>query len=280
MSDSEQTQEPESKVPSPTEFFLKTSLYASFPLKNEEDHERAARIINLKYNDTMDGYCLRCKDQTVFRNSAISLGTKKWPRDKQAGVFDISIECARARHLIRFIIMVWDNGFCKIGQYPSLADIAIGEMGRYAKLLDGSQASEFTRAIGLYAHGVGIGSYVYLRRIFEGLIKQAKETAIASGEKIDEQFETARMDDKIGMLEHHLPEVLVENKSIYGVLSSGMHELSEEECLRYFPVIKNGIVMILEEALERKRKEELRDKLRSDIGKITGEVRTKRSGGT
>ena len=36
---------------------------------------------------------------------------------------------------------------------------------------------EFTKAIGLAANGVGIGSFVYLRRIFENLVFQAFDEA-------------------------------------------------------------------------------------------------------
>jgi hypothetical protein len=36
---------------------------------------------------------------------------------------------------------------------------------------------EFGKAVGLGAHGVGIGAVVYLRRIIESLIEEAHQTA-------------------------------------------------------------------------------------------------------
>lgn len=52
------------------------------------------------------------------------------------------------------------------------------------------------------------------------------------------------------MLAHRLPEFLVENKSMYGILSKGIHELSEQECLEAFPIVKLGIEIILDANLE------------------------------
>lgn len=102
---------------------------------------------------------------------------------------------------------------------------------------------ELGTAIGLFASGVGAGSYVYLRRILERLIYQAKATA---GDSIDdEKFKQARMAERITMLEGYLPEVLIKNTTIYGILSKGIHELSEEDCRKYFPVVKECIYQIL-----------------------------------
>lgn len=60
-----------------------------------------------------------------------------------------------------------------------------------------------------------------------------------------------------------MPEVLVANKNIYGIVSKGIHELSEEECREMFPYIKAGIELILDSLLaekERKSKEKIFEK--------------------
>ena len=61
----------------------------------------------------------------------------------------------------------------KIGQWPSVADFQIPQAEKYRKILGEEQYKELTRGISLAAHGVGIGSYVYLRRVFENLIEEA-----------------------------------------------------------------------------------------------------------
>ena len=52
--------------------------------------------------------------------------------------------------------------------------------------------------LGLYASGIGAGAYVYLRRIFESLLEQAKGKA---GDAIDiKAFNNAHVGEKITML--------------------------------------------------------------------------------
>lgn len=148
------------------------------------------------------------------------------------------------KHHLDFTVLVNDNSFMKIGQFPSIADITFPELDDYRHVLSKQDRRELGTAIGLFANGVGAGSYVYLRRILERLVYQAKDNA---GDKIDnDSFENAKVADRIKMLEGYLPDILVQNTTIYGILSKGIHELSEEECLNYFPVVKECIFQILE----------------------------------
>lgn len=62
------------------------------------------------------------------------------------------------------------------------------------------------------------------------------------------------MDEKIEILSEFLPDFLVEHKHLYGILSKGVHELSEEECLENFDIVKTGIELILDEVIEKKKK--------------------------
>lgn len=70
----------------------------------------------------------------------------------------------------------------KVGQYPSVADIAIAQIQQYSKVLSRKYMRDFTMAIGLAANGVGTGSFVYLRRIFEHLVDEIAKNAISDGE--------------------------------------------------------------------------------------------------
>lgn len=146
-------------------------------------------------------------------------------------------------HHLDYIVLATDNSMMKIGQYPSIADMTFPELDAYKHVISKEDRKELGTAIGLYASGVGAGSYVYLRRILERLVYQAKE---ATADAIDnEMFEQARVAEKIKMLEGYLPDILVKNTTIYGILSKGIHELSEEECRKHFPVVKECIYQIL-----------------------------------
>ena len=154
-----------------------------------------------------------------------------------------------------FIFNIQEKKIMKIGQYPSMADIAIAEIQDYRKILGDEQFKELSRAIGLISHGVGIGAFIYLRRIFESLIDDAHN--IAKGKKgLDEkEYNKGRMEEKIKLLgKAYLPSFLVDNWQLYSILSKGIHELSEEDCLSSFPVVKGGIELILDEKIREKKR--------------------------
>ena len=81
----------------------------------------------------------------------------------------------------------------------------------------------------------------------------------------EDDFKVLRMVEKIEFLKNHLPAFLVQNKKLYGILSLGIHELEEQQCLSFFEVIRLSAVIILDE--DKKKKEELglRDKLKRAI---------------
>jgi hypothetical protein len=142
-----------------------------------------------------------------------------------------------------------------------MADLQFSHLQRkYENVLDEKYLKEFKRAIGLASHGIGVGSFVYLRRIFEKLIFQTfqdnqKEISESIGE-----FKTKRMEDKIDVLQNFLSSQLIKMKSIYGILSKGIHELEDAECLTYFNPLKLSIELILDQKIEEKKKSD-RDKL-------------------
>lgn len=131
---------------------------------------------------------------------------------------------------------------------------------------------ELNTAYGLASHGVGVGSFIYLRRVFELLVEEARQ--LASNEEGWDQklFIESRMKERITLLSMHLPSFLVENAGMYSILSKGVHELTEEECLNYFPAMKAGIELILdekvEENLKKARLSEAKKAIEASLAKI------------
>ncbi len=156
---------------------------------------------------------------------------------------------------MEFLVRVSPDSISKVGQTPSLADLQTHRIKKYRKLLGDEKWKELSRAIGLKAHGVGIGSFVYIRRVFEHLIERARKEAAKDENWDGERFLSVRMVDKIKMLKDRLPEFLAKNHRIYSVLGKGIHELTEEECLKMFDPIETGIELILDEELTRAEKE-------------------------
>ena len=89
-------------------------------------------------------------------------------------------------------------------------------------------------------------------------------------EKID--FNVLKMNEKIDCLQEYLPKLLVDNKNLYGVLSKGIHELDEKSCLKYFPFVKLGIELILDERLASLEKSRKSVEFHKELQKISSEV--------
>lgn len=191
------------------------------------------------------------------------------------GYRTINAKCKRYNDLFTFSIFydAEKRLLQKIGQYPSIADFHIYEIKQYDKLLPNDVLKEFTKAIGLAANGVGIGSFVYLRRIFENLILESFEEAKQEGKVEEETFSRSRMDEKIELLKDYLPPFLVKNKSIYSILSKGIHELDENTCLEYFDPMKVAIEIILNQKLEKKKQKEKEEEAMKKIQQLRKEIK-------
>lgn len=243
--------------PTPEEFYISYPLYETFTFTKEQDPAGW----KIKYfSGTIDAYCPECGSHSIFTRTPkqTSYEDDAWVHDH---LFEISLICSRNKdHFLYFLFKVQGRTMQKIGQFPSLATLNLYDVRQYAPVLEKEAFRELTKAIGLAAHGVGVGSFVYLRRIFEGLVEEAHQLATNEANWDETTYIKGRMSEKILQLGSYLPRFLVENRSLYGILSKGVHELSEAECLSAFPVVKLGIEIILDaknrEIAERKKLEQ------------------------
>lgn len=226
-----------------------------------------------KFNN-IDSYCILCRKSTTFVsednggielqklyvninihaiNSTSSPHEKLFKELNKIGIFIRTFKCPRhpedTSHNQTFIFRSEETTLIKIGQFPPIADLSNDEIKKYQKL-DKNIYSELNRAIGLSSHGIGVGSFVYLRRIIENYIVQPKlNDLIKSGSKTESEIIILDFKSKINLIKNDLPEFLIKNNKIYSVLSKGIHQLSEEECRDYFPVLKTSIEIILDEQI-------------------------------
>lgn len=159
--------------------------------------------------------------------------------------------CTRNNHSVIYHFRAFNDGVMKTGQYPSMADISLGEISRYRKVLDKTDMKGLSMAIGLHAHGVGAGAFIYLRKIFEAQVECAHMAAQTDACWDEVAYvKLGRISDRIQALQLHLPEVLVRNSSLYSILSAHLHDgMSEEDCLINFDVVLQGIIVIADERL-------------------------------
>jgi hypothetical protein len=242
------------KYPTPKEFLIDLPLYEVVTF-SDDDLEDGRKLYC--FNETLDTYCPECNQHSIFSRLGSYSTTSQTDVWVDAGRFVITLGCSRDRsHTLFFLFTAEGNSIQKIGQLPSIASLNLFDVKKYSKVLEKKYFQELTKSIGLASHGVGVGSFVYLRRIFEFLIEEAHKSTISLEGWDEAAYKKARMNDKIEMLKTQLPEFLVDNKSMYSILSKGIHELSENECLAAFPVVKLGIEIILDDKLERMRREQ------------------------
>lgn len=89
----------------------------------------------------------------------------------------------------------------KVGQSPSMADLQMFDVEKYKTVLSKEHFRDFKIALGLHASGVGCGSFVYLTRIFEGLVIEAKQLASTQNGWSQEEYDKKRFNEKINYLE-------------------------------------------------------------------------------
>lgn len=241
------------------ELLFKQGLYSSIVL----DGEIGPLIEKMVLSGTVglfDVFCNKCKKEMPFNIYKLNLpnkggvirGSQGLSADKLSEIYGLRAVCQRDLNVYYYSVMIVDGKLTKIGQYPSFADISFSELGGIDKSLTDIDRRELGQALGLFAHDAFIGAFAYLRRVFERMIERAYEGYVENIGRI-EDFEKKKMDQKIALLKDQLPDNVVKNSSVFSVLSLGLHELLDEQCKKFFPLMKSVIFQMLE-AEEHKRK--------------------------
>lgn len=250
-------------------------LYTQYDLSSVESDE----IRSTFRSGSVDAYCPSCKRLSVFRvqtRRSFGIATDEPEKIKSYGLIAVHAKCVRqnpegftdkCEHDLHVLFHRSGDQLVKIGLYPAKADMDFGLLDDPHKELPPDLRTELGTAIGLSSHGVGIGAFVYLRRIFERLVHDSYEVALAAGEVEQKNYQNARMSEKILLLAEHLPSRLVQSANLYGVLSKGIHELSEEECRKNFPLVRQAINLILSQRHEEREYEKIVGKLQHETGR-------------
>lgn len=280
-------------------FIITSSLYAEYTIENNPELEQLVQIFNKQ--DRFEMFCPECGDKKVFMydggfsdvtvknicNGLHSPGSltatsyiKYDPLENTDHMY-FRFKCSlNESHKLEYFFVKRGSKIIKVGQYPSSADIDLPQASRYSAILGRQYYNELKRSIGLHSHGIGIGSFVYLRRIIEKLVYDTFKEAEAAGVLTEQQFEYQAdgqhrngMEEKIKLLKGFLPDLITDQPKIYGVVSKGIHELSEEECMKYFQVLKDGIVMILDDIVAKKEKERAAAEYKKSLNEILSKIK-------
>lgn len=214
---------------------------------------------------SVDLYCPNCKSLSVFTRPPTG-GTAQQvlkidyafpvPTDHE---FNLPVDffCARSpTHVARlFLLTEPGNYLTKMGQWPSVADVSERSLDVYKKVLGEARTKELKRAVGLFSHGIGAGALIYLRRILEFFVSRAESQFKAANGKLP-YADIERVREKIKALAEFLPPFIADNRKLYGMMSDGLHNGTEEDCKTIFSPCLEGLKIALDEMeAERLKKE-------------------------
>lgn len=245
------------------ELFFNTSLYQKTMYSDLErgpsDHISIEKAIN-DYDVRELLYCKDCgRELTFVPDTKVDI-----PRNLMHNEIhilnlienDIIIKKFRCsadiNHVYCFIFLTNNDGLIKISEYPSILDKI--DTNKFSEALDYVKQKELNQIAILESHGFFVAAFLYFRRIYEDLILKIFNEHEASKTMEISEFQFLRMSEKIDLIKDSLPDYMLENKIIYSVLSKGVHELTDEECSKYLPVIRTMLLYFLDEYCEKLRR--------------------------
>ncbi len=166
------------------------------------------------------------------------------------------------QYVIYYMLSYNENEFIitKIGQNISPYEIGLPEAKTYEKQLKKFNTVEDYRKVFIHRiNNDNVAALLYLRRILEKMVIKLLDGA----ELLDNHFET-----KIKKIKENNklnPEVNELTKSVYELLSKGIHELSNDECTELFDSLNLFIDMQLIYIKTEEEKKQRLLKLKNDI---------------
>lgn len=170
--------------------------------------------------------------------------TQKYERfDGKNFVLTFTFLCAKCKTPHYYSVLIADGNILKIGQYPSYTSIEAQDVRKYKNLIS-KYYPELTKAINAYSQGMGVGAFVYLRRILQHLVES--HFVGDKNWKFDEKFKAVEAAEQL------IPDELGPVKlRIYSVLSKGVHEYTEAECIELYLAVKFVVERMLDIELEK-----------------------------
>lgn len=272
---------------------MKSDLITKKPLYDKIDISNMPKteILDiLFYKGPIDCFCPYCDEPSIFvkisnGNQGIrekALAENSFKPDTAANLFDkpeifhLDFSCSRdPEHILNIIYKVEKKTIVKIGQSPSLFDIQKNDFKKYRKTL-GNNFIDLHRALLFYYSNFGVASFTHFRRIIENyFLKNAYEIKRQQTDWNDTKYKESRFVEKLDILKDSLPKTLIENPRLYSIVSKGIHELEEEECLLFFEAIKECIFSSLDDIIEENRKRKSQAKIKSELSRIDNKISNK-----
>ena len=227
----------------------------------------------------VDAYCQECEQTRPFQSFGLNgdpEGIRFYPANLTLRLEFECVSCQRERreYLVEKVDTVDTIRIQKYGERPrKKLDRNRGLQQFFKDDLD-----NYEKAVVCLLHEYGMGAFAYFRRIVENnickLLDLAHEDAESSGEgtnvmaALTDLRKDSPMAKKIEIANQALPKYLKPDGlnplgRLYQVLSEGVHELSDDECLNRAKEISECLGYLVSELASRKRR---RTKYKMTVG--------------
>ena len=207
-------------------------------------------------------FCKKCDSDQTFIMTNNYQDTKDYSAKSLGEIVLMEYTCAGCSMFKRhFLIKISEQHdyVMKVGQYLPW-DISIDK--NIEKLL-GEHAELFKKGLICESQGYGIGAYTYYRRIVELIIDELLDSIqnlVPENEKekylkaLGATKKTKIATEKIELVKDLLPSILRPNNmnplsTLHDVLSQGIHEKSDDDCMQTATNIKNVLVFLVNQVI-------------------------------
>lgn len=258
-------------------FFLESApLYAWSEFK-KPNANRSSLWIN-----AIDSYCEKCGMVRPFHDMRTRGGSARLEvKALSTGTSYFTFTCVTCRkvHHEYLVEQIVGEETIKIQKYGQLPRKHL-ERDNILNNFFSEDSNNYEKAVVCLSHGYGIAAFAYFRRIIEKnifklidlLLEEVKssESDLKIIESLTELRKESPMSDRIKVANEALPEYLKPDGlnplgKLYQVLSEGVHNLSDEECLKRANIVKECLKYLISELTSRKKN---RTKFKSIVGSL------------
>ena len=232
---------------------------------------------------SLDLCCPQCKAEKTFvfvRSEELnSLGTLQYNNGTNSNYYGLIkvlvYECPTCSERLIFALYFDGNCIVKIAQYPSLFDVSRDELKKYQKngLIDNESFSQLYKAELCASSSYYVAAYTYMRRVYETMLMSVFEQNQEDIGITEADFRRLHSDKKLEAIKDYLAiddEIYL---PLYGLLSAGIHAMTEEQCCEDYTVLKPILLEILAEQKAKKEKAAKRKELKDLFAKRKGEMK-------
>ena len=239
---------PYKKIPFDMKWYRDFNNIAKLSINSYCEHCASEKVFTGDIDDVMHNTFSDDVFRSVGRvpNGTTSSNQDEYFADKSF-FLNLELNCALCGETHYYSLLFTGDKVQKIGQYPSYASSEIKELVKYKNIIS-KYYTELTKSVSAYSQRMGVAAFTYLRRILEDLVD--KRIADKDGKKFIDKLKEVEKTEQI------IPDNLSAVKSqIYAILSKGVHEYDDEECLQLYLAVKYVITSLLDMELKKKEDE-------------------------